>query len=248
TDPNTNNGHTLQWSVVSSNGQVIPAGNGPSFAFTPSDDGKYTATLTVTGSDGSVATSKVTVTATRVPPTLMISGIASVDEGSPFTLNLNGRETGADTIMSWTVNWGDGVVQALTGNPSSATHVYANANNYTVSARATDEDGTYDAANTVAVTVAHVTPTLTLAGAVAGDPLAPYTLNLSSSNAGTISSWTINWGDGTSQSVNGNPGSVTHTYPLVHRSYTISAQATDGQGTFAAGNTVTVNLAFASPN
>ncbi|HLJ96708.1 MAG TPA: DUF4214 domain-containing protein, partial [Gemmataceae bacterium] len=50
------------------------------------------------------------------------------------------------------------------------------------------------------------------------------------------------------QVVQGNPSSVTHQYPLVHRSYTISAQATDGQGTFAAGNTVTVNEAFADPN
>src|SRR5262249_18309330 len=56
------------------------------------------------------------------------------------------------------------------------------------------------------------------------------------------------WGDGTSQVVNGNPSSLTHTYPLVHHSYTISAQASDGQKTFAAGNTLMVNLAFSTPN
>ena len=40
-----------------------------------------------------------------------------------------------------------------------------------------------------------------------------YTLNLSSNDPGTdtITSWTINWGDGV-QIVSGNPASVTHTY------------------------------------
>jgi hypothetical protein len=251
TDPNTQVGQTFQWTVVSSNGQVLPTGTDSSYTFTPSDDGKYTATFSVTDSNGTVATSKVTVTATRVPPSLMISGFASVNAGSPYTLNLNGRETGADTIMSWTVTWGDGTVQTLTGNPSSATHVYANGSkSYTISARATDEDGTYDAANTVTVSVANVAPTLSLSGVAVSDPSSPYTLNLSSLNGGTggISSWTITWGDGTSQTVSGNPSSVTHTYPLVHRSYTISAQATNAQGTFAASNTLTVNLAFSNPN
>ena len=38
----------------------------------------------------------------------------------------------------------------MTGNPSSVTHVYADGpNSYTVSATATDEDGTFAAGNTV---------------------------------------------------------------------------------------------------
>ncbi|HLJ96242.1 MAG TPA: PKD domain-containing protein, partial [Gemmataceae bacterium] len=162
-DLNTQVGRTFQWTVTSSNGQVLPAGNGPSFSFTPKDDGTYTATFTVTDSNGAVGTSKVTVTATRVPPALVISGVANVNEGSPYTLNLNGQETGADTIMSWTVTWGDGAVQTLTGNPGSATHVYTTgSSHYTISARATDEDGTYAAASTVAVNVVAVQPTLML--------------------------------------------------------------------------------------
>ena len=38
---------------------------------------------------------------------------------------------------------------------------------YTISATATDEDGTFAAGNTVAVTVNNVAPTLTISGAAA---------------------------------------------------------------------------------
>ena len=56
----------------------------------------------------------------------------------------SGRSTGATARRS------------VSGNPASVTHVYADGNstsNYTISATATDEDGTYAAGNTVAVNV-----------------------------------------------------------------------------------------------
>ena len=56
-------------------------------------------------------------------------------------------------------------MQTVSGNPASVTHTYADGlNNYTISAKATDEDGTYDAGNTVAVRVDNVPPTLSLSG------------------------------------------------------------------------------------
>ena len=77
---------------------------------------------------------------------------------------------------------------------------------YTISATATDEDGTYAAGNTVAVTVNNVAPTLAISGAASVNEGSSYTLSLSSSDPGadTISQWTINWGDST-QVVSGNP-------------------------------------------
>ncbi len=120
------------------------------------------------------------------------------------------------------------------------THTYADGTaNYTISASATDEDGTYAAGNTVAVTVNNVAPTLVISGAASVNEGSSYTLNLSSSDPGvdTISQWTINWGDST-QVVTGHPASVTHTYADGTVNYTISATATDEDGTYAAGNTV----------
>src|SRR4051794_20150789 len=93
-------------------------------------------------------------------------GGEEVPEGATHTLALASTDPGADTITSWTINWGDGNVQSILGNPNSAIHVYADGTvNYTISATATDEDGTTNAGNTVAITVNNVAPTLSLSGA-----------------------------------------------------------------------------------
>ena len=137
----------------------------------------------------------------------------------------------------------------MTGNPSSVTHTYADGSaSYTISATATDEDGTYAAGNTVGVTVNNVAPTLAISGAASVNEGSTYTLNLSKSDPGadTISQWTINWGDGT-QVVSGNPASVTHVYADGTVNRTISATATDEDGTYAAGNTVAVTVHNVAP-
>jgi hypothetical protein len=125
------------------------------------------------------------------------------------------------------------------------THVYAGGpTNFTISATATDEDGTYSAGNTVAVHVNYVAPTLTLSGPATANEGATYTLNLSASNPGqaTINQWVITWGDGAVQTVSGNPSSVTHVYADGPNNFTISATATDAHGTYNAGNTVAVHV------
>ena len=118
-----------------------------------------------------------------------------------------------------------------------------------IRATATDEDGTYEAANTVNVAVRNVAPTLTLSGPAGVDEGAVYTLALASSDPGpdTITSWTINWGDGDSQVVAGNPASVTHVYADGEASIVISATATDEDGIHSAGSTVSVMVRNVPP-
>tara|TARA_R110002167_G_scaffold352262_1_gene565134 strand:- start:1303 stop:19128 length:17826 start_codon:yes stop_codon:yes gene_type:complete len=87
-----------------------------------------------------------------VAPTLTISGNATVDEGATYTLNLSASDPGTDTITEWSIDWGDGNVETVSGNPSTVTHDYANGlSSYTISATATDEDGTYNS-NAIVVT------------------------------------------------------------------------------------------------
>ena len=140
-------------------------------------------------------------------PSLTISGNATVDEGSVYTLNLASSDPGADTITEWEINWGDGNVETVTGNPASVTHTYADGdNNYTITATATDEDGT-TAANSIGVSVLNVAPSLTISGNATVDEGSVYTLNLASSDPGadTITEWEITWGDGNVETVTGNP-------------------------------------------
>ncbi|MCA9049798.1 MAG: DUF2341 domain-containing protein, partial [Planctomycetaceae bacterium] len=94
----------------------------------------------------SVVTNNVTVTETA--PTLTVTGSTTAVSGSAYTLNLNAADPGNDTISQWVINWGDGSVQTVVGNPATVTHTFINGgftNNILVSA--TDEDGTWTASN-----------------------------------------------------------------------------------------------------
>ena len=54
--------------------------------------------------------------------------------------------------------------------------------------------------------------------------------------------YTINWGDGTPvETFNGNPGTVTHTYPDGPKTHQITATATDEHGSYTVSTLATTN-------
>ncbi len=104
----------------------------------------YTIGLQVDDGRGGVSTVSTTLTVNNAAPTLTATGPATVFGGTAYTLNLSASDYGDDAITDWTINWGDGTIDTLAGNPPSVTHTYAQAGftrNITVSA--TDEDGTW---------------------------------------------------------------------------------------------------------
>ena len=134
---------------------------------TYADNGDYIVTVTAFDDNGGQLTpQQFTIHVDNVTPTLAISGAADVNEGACLHAEsvvvgsgrrhdhsvddqLGRRRTGCgrqpgerDAYVSWTAN-----------------------NNYTISATATDEDGTFAAGNTVDVAVHNVEPTLTISGA-----------------------------------------------------------------------------------
>ncbi len=219
---------------------------------TYADNGTYTVTLVVSDNDGgssTPATFKVTVN--NVAPFVDLTGPTSVDEGAANNWNLGPVvDPGTDTVTQYVVHWGDGNTNTFTaaqvaGMGNTIGHTYADGpNSYTIAVDLADEDGSYSAVDTLNVTVNNVAPTLTLSGPGSTNEGSVYTLGLSSSDPGqdTITQWTINWGDTIVQTVAGNPASVTHTYADGISAFTISATATDEDGTFAAGNTVAVTV------
>ncbi|WP_146512309.1 PKD domain-containing protein, partial [Thalassoglobus neptunius] len=215
------------------------------------DDGPVQRLITasVTDEDGTHVTNSVTVDVRNVAPALSISGDASIAEGSLYTLNLSSTEVADDTITSWTIDWGDGFEEIISGNPTSVTHTYADGSmTYTIAAQATDEDGTH-AANSLSVVVTNVDHAVTIAGPTTIDEGAIYTLDLSGTDIGrdTIQEWTVNWGDGSSDTVTGSPASLTHFYADGANSYTITATATDEDGTFAS-NPLPVTVSNVAPD
>ena len=152
----------------------------------------------------------------NVAPTLALSTSTPVAaEGGPFALDLFRSDPGDDTISHWEINWGDGSVQVVAGDPASVAHAYADNGVYTVTAKATDEDGVYDAGNSVTATITNVAPTLAAVpdqtigeGALLnlidlGKITDPGFANSENPHGASVEtfSFSIAWGDGTASDV-----------------------------------------------
>jgi uncharacterized delta-60 repeat protein len=202
------------------------------------DDGAATRRVALRVLDNEGAASDVVEAAVdirNVAPTLNATAPAPAVEGLTYTLNLAVTDPGRDTVVSWSVDWGDGTVDTFTGATPAATHLYADNGSYVALVGATDEDGTY-AVGSRNVTVANVAPTLGVTGAGSVDEGSAYALNLSASDAGrdTISSWSIDWGDGVVETIAGDASSASHVYADGPAQRAIAVTATDEDGTYAA--------------
>ncbi|MDC0936029.1 PKD domain-containing protein [Pirellulales bacterium] len=226
-----------EWLVSFGDGSTEST-SGNTITHTYTDDGVYLVSAVVRESDGSFAKAPddLIVTVENVEPDLTIGGGSPIDEGDLFTLDLSASDPGDDTIASWRINWGDGVSQVLTGSPSEVTHRYADDSGdgaYTITAIATDEDGSY-VAPTTDVTVNNVA-LHEISGPATVNEDQVYLLELASFDPGddTVSEWTINWGDDSGdETFDGRRRFVSHVYTGGFVSRTITAWATDEDDTF----------------
>lgn len=92
----------------------------------------YTITAKATNVSGYFVTKTATLRVNDLAPTVRIGGLTSWNENQLYTLNLSSVDPGdvpafgyqCDPITSWVIDWGDGQIQTITGNPSSVTHLY----------------------------------------------------------------------------------------------------------------------------
>ncbi|MCW5626397.1 MAG: tandem-95 repeat protein, partial [Burkholderiales bacterium] len=149
-------GEALVWSLETGPaGMTIDATTGV-VSWIPAD-GQLITNVTVRVTDAGTPTAFSTVsfqvTVQNVAPTVTISGAATVDQGTPYTLNLAATDPGTDTITGWEINWGDGFIETVVGNPATVQHTFlVGGSSYGIVATATDEDGSFDS-NTVDVQV-----------------------------------------------------------------------------------------------
>lgn len=236
-DPNPDT--ISSWTITWGDGDVQTVQGDPSsvthtFAGGPNTD---TVSATATDQNGTYSSNTLPVTVLPAPLGPTISGNPTVNEDAIYTLNLATTNPDQLPINSWTINWGDGSpAQTVSGNPSSVTHVFADAGPYTINASVTDSQGSY-AASPLNVSVQVVAPTVTISGPSTVNEEATYTLGLSATGEPSnhpITTWTINWGDGSQpQTIAGNPRTATYVYTDAG-TYTISASASEDEGTFAA--------------
>ena len=204
-----------------------------------------TVRFVLTDGDGGTSTAETeTINVNRLP-TADAGGPYTISEGDDLVLDAssssdpdpdtptyqwdldndgNFAEVGEPTTVNPTVSWATLVTFGIdddTGSP------------YTIGVRVDDGSGGIATA-TASVTVNNTAPMLTTAGASTVADGGLYTLNLGATDPGddTISGWTIDWGDGTTESIVGNPAAATHTYAGAGNTYNILAAVTDEDGTF----------------
>ena len=239
-DPGSND--TLTYAFDCGDGSGYAAASAAASTLCPtSDDGTRSVKAKIIDDDLGSTEYTDSVTVANVAPTIAITGAASVNEGSPYSLTLGAvTDPGTDTVTAYIVHWGDGTSDTYPAN-GVQTHTYADGPNpYAITVDLTDEDGTFlDRANALSVAVANVAPVITsFTGPT--DPVAlgtAVTVNGAFTDAGILDTHTatINWGDGSSSSgavseINGS-GTVsgTHVYTAAGI-YSVLLAVTDKDG------------------
>jgi len=214
---------------------------------------KVTATAgvasTVTGSDGKAttttpATSTVTVSVNATSSITI--GAASpaaptVNQTVSFPLTYPTSTTGSSPIARVNVDWGDGRTNAFTGAPPAISHAYSSAGSYLVTVTGFDAFGDTSTASTSVTVTPRLTPTVTISASASPQPNVPVTFTIAATApaGATIASITVNYGDGTADTLSGNATSVQHVYAAAG-TYTVTATATDTNGERGSGSTVIV--------
>ncbi|HWE95558.1 MAG TPA: PKD domain-containing protein, partial [Tepidisphaeraceae bacterium] len=175
-------------------------------------------------------------------PTVTVSGAASVSEQSSYALTptVNYDSNLPFPVTGWSVNWGDGVTDSLSG-AGPFPHTYAEAGHYPVAATAQTAGGAVDAS--AAVTVSDPAAALAL-GSVdpvnAGDS---FTMPLSLVNPGgdALLGWVMDWDDGTVDRGNGpSLPQLTHAYRTPGASYSVTLTLFTDDQALSASAVVTV--------
>lgn len=189
---------------------------------------QLTNTLSISDVDDSLmesATIQITGNYVNGEDVLAFTNIGPISgswDASTGTLTLSGT----DTISNYEIAIRTITYENVSENPNTATR--------TVSFLVNDGD-TNSNSMTRNINVFSVddSPTLFTTGSVSAESGTVYTLNLASTDVdnGTITSWTVNWGDGSIDTFAGNPSSVTHTYFNTGFTNNILVSATDEFGT-----------------
>jgi len=208
----------------------------------PATGGGGTGTGTTTPTSAQTATVTVTVNAPAAISFGAITPSAPV-AGQAVTFALTyGTATGVSPVVRVIVDWGDGSgAQTFNGQPTAISHTYRTAGSFLVVATATDSFGDTSNATTAVTVTPQPRPTVTISASA--NPLigaaTTFTIAATAPTGATITSVTVDYGDGQRNTLPGNATSVQHVYTTAG-TYTVTAIATDSNGNNGSASTVIV--------
>lgn len=181
---------------------------------------------------------------TNVPPQAVFTYLFGQFAGQPYTFSTTDTVDLDGTLVSGSVNWGDGSALETWTTPLPATlsHIYAAAGTYTVTYQVTDNGGLSSPLTRIATIQAvpvppdppvNAPPVATIsrtAGVYAGEV---FVFALAASDPdGTIATWSFSPGDGTAAvgGLGDPPDTRTHIYTVVHASRSASLTVVDNEG------------------
>ena len=196
--------------VISTNYSAESTPNTETQSHTYSQDGTYTATVTVTDSDGAITESTIDVTINNTAPVIeSLIGDAEINEGDTAQFNATASDAGNDEL---TYTWDLGNGAEIIGQSVEA--VYLDNGIYEVTLTVTDTEGDSISSN-LTITVNNVAPVIELIDDIAGNEGESVEFNFNFSDVGILDTHTVTWdfGDETEPvTIESDRSAIAHTY------------------------------------
>ena len=226
-------------------------------------DGPASSTVTVSADDGdasnNIGSDSKTVTVANVAPTVVLSGAASVNEGSTHTYSYTVTDPGQDSFTVSTGYPSCGTGGSVTGTPSTTASggsfdcVFPDGPATTnVAIKVADSDGASDtdSESVVVVQVANVAPTVVLSGDTSANEGSTHTYTYTVSDPGDDPNPTVteSCGSGGTKTDTAAANSFDCTFPDGPASPTVTVSADDGDASNNIGSdSKTVTVANVAP-
>lgn len=202
------------------------------------------ATATDTFGDVSTTTASVTV-GVRPQPTVTISAspaAPAVGAVVTFTITPAVPTSSSATIQSISVDFGDGqnVTLGVSTGTTTVQHVYQTAGTYTATAIVRDSAGISGSGATTLVVGQRPQLAVTVTSSANPTPnTTTFTIAATASTGASINSITVDFGDGSRVTLQGNATSVAHVY-AASGTYTVVVTATDSAGATGSASAVVI--------